>query len=325
MAFILSVLLHLFLLISMELRPDFSWLRHKKEKPANPADVISFDLIQPEPPLVMDTPEVEKEEVLAKPSNIISDKDVTARDMLEKEEKITDSPYSEGKMKIKEVRKSIPSPASMPQQEIKPQPELKPQPRVEESKTIPAPPAEKGEGKAGIEILTSKEALPRELPPQQEIPSQKEMPEQKEQVASIPQDILRIPLFDDRLSNARSLGNVTFTAKKHDVAPYIIKMKNKIEKYWAPPVIFTYYGLTSGETVVQFKIMPDGSVQDVSVIKEKGDESLKKSSIQAIKDASPFEPIPSKVLADEKDKYLGITFTFYYIIDKPEKEPDEDI
>lgn len=312
LAVILSILLHLILFISFQIRPDFSWMRHKKEEAARPADVIRFDLIQPEAPLVMDSPEIDKEEAPVKPTNIISDKDATARDMLEKEEEITDSPYAEGKMKIKEVRKSVPSVASTPQQEMKPQPE------VQQAQSVTAPPLTKGDERS-IEMVPAKEI------PQQEVSPQQEVPEQKETVVSVPQDLLRIPLYDGSESNARGIGNVTFNIKKHDVAPYVIKMKKRIEEHWAPPVVFTYYGLTSGETVVQFKIMPDGSVEDVNVIKEKGDESLKKSSLQAIMDASPFEPIPPKILEGEKDKYLGITFTFYYIIDKNEEDPDENI
>ncbi len=300
LALLISAFLHLVLLISLELRPDFSFFRYRyKEKMTRPGDVIRFDLIHPEPPLVMETPEADKEEIPLKPTNIISDKNIAARDMLEKKEAINDAPYAEGKLKIKDVEKSIPSPPSIPQEE-----------------------AMASNNQTDIEI-SSEKVLPKEAALQPKIAPRQDSVQQKETVASLPKENLRIPLYDDRLSNARGFGEVTFNAKKHDVAPYIIKMKKRIEDHWAPPVLFTYYGLTSGETVVQFKIMPDGKVEDVKVIKEKGDESLKKSSIQAILDAGPFDPIPPQILTDEK--YLGITFTFYYVIDSPVKEDEENI
>lgn len=295
LAFILSIFFHLLLFISLELRPDFSWFHYIQKKTPS-QKVARFDFVFLDRPLVIETPEVEKEEVPSELTNIISDKNIVAKDNLKKEE-INSKPYSEGKTeKIKDIVKSIPSVKK----------ELSPQPKIEKSQ---APPVKEEIEDKGIDILAREEVL------QEGIPEQEEIPPQKEQIASIPKNLLRIPLYDDRLSNARGFGEITFNVKKHEVAPYIIKMKKKIEEHWAPPVIFTYYGLTSGETVVQFKIMPDGSVNDLKVIREKGDESLKKSSLQAIMDASPFDPLPPQILTDEK--YLSITFTFYYIIDEP--------
>lgn len=299
-AFAFSVFLHLFLFISLRLRPDFRFLSRKADAP-NPSDVIQFNLIAPEPPLIVDTPEG-REEILTEPTNILSDRDVVSKDMLEGKESITDTPWADGKLNIKEVDKSIPSIASIPQREIAPVP------------PSPQPPREKAE-EQDIRVLPREETLREDSPVTAEVPSQKET------VASLPKEVLRLPLYDGRLSNAYNFGSVSFNVKRHDVAPYIIKMKKRIEEYWAPPVLFTYYG-KGGETVIQFKIMPDGKVEDVKVITEKGDESLKKSSLQAILDASPFDPIPQQILAEEK--YLAITFTFYYIIDNPLEQDEGD-
>ena len=62
LALVLSVVFHLSLFISTELRDKFSWHRHKEEV-TRPADIIRFDLVESEPPLVIETPEVDKEEI----------------------------------------------------------------------------------------------------------------------------------------------------------------------------------------------------------------------------------------------------------------------
>lgn len=322
-ASVFSLLLHLCLFIS-----NLSWLRPKAKapKPSSPSEVIRFNLI--EPPLVMETPELEKEEAPPKPGNIISDKNIAARDKLDKQENINDSPYAEGKSKIKDLMEKKGSPG----QDQVTTPPVKPAlagtkalPEKPEALRPPLPPVPKSaEEKSNIEVVSPEDVIPKEIQPKEMVKEGEEI-DRREEIARLQKEPIHIPLYDDRLSNARSFGEVTFNAKKHEVAPYIIKMKKKIEEHWAPPVLFTYYGLTSGETVVQFKIMPDGQVRDLKVLQEKGDESLKKSSLQAIQDAGPFEPVPPQVLAGEKEKYLGITFTFYYIIDKPgEKSAEGD-
>lgn len=303
-AFVLSMILHLCLFISTEIRYRFAWLKHKPDI-VRSSKPVTFDLIHEEPPLIMETPEV-KEEVPGRPTNILSDKNIASRDTLQNEDAINDMPYAEGKTKIKEIRKEIPQTASIPIKKSEPSPQL------QQSETIPVQSLQKGEEKS-IEVVPFEQNVQEKVLPDN-------VPRQDEQIASLPKDILHLPLFDDRLSNARGFGEVTFNAKKHDAAPYVLNMKKKIEANWAPPAIFTIYGLTSGETVVHFKIMPDGIVQDLKVISEKGDESLKTASVRAVTDAGPFEPIPEKLLAGEKEQFLGITFTFYYIIDSAKEE-----
>ena len=78
---------HLCLLISTELRFNFYGRRFKTKTPS-PFSVIRFNLI--EPPLVMETPEVAKEEIPAQPTNILSDKNVISQDKLAKEENINE-------------------------------------------------------------------------------------------------------------------------------------------------------------------------------------------------------------------------------------------
>lgn len=90
--------------------------------------------------------------------------------------------------------------------------------------------------------------------------------------------------------------------------PYINKMRKQIEEHWTPPQSVT----KNGEVVVSFKIMPDGRTEDIKIIKSKGDEAMEKSSLQAIVDSSPFASVPPEILKNEEEKYIGITFTFYY-------------
>jgi len=98
--------------------------------------------------------------------------------------------------------------------------------------------------------------------------------------------------------------------------PYINKMCKRIEDHWKPSEKIQHNFTKNGEVVIQFKIMPDGHVKDVKVIAVKGEKSLredmKNQALKAVLDSSPFNPIPSKALENEEEKYFNITHTFYY-------------
>ena len=50
-----------------------------------------------------------------------------------------------------------------------------------------------------------------------------------------------------------------------------------------------------GTSVVQFTILKDGSVEDVSIVKSSGFDIFDKNAIQTIKRAAPFDPFPRRI------------------------------
>jgi TonB family protein len=71
-------------------------------------------------------------------------------------------------------------------------------------------------------------------------------------------------------------------------------------------------GMIDGETILRFKVMPNGEVKDLKVIKYNGHQSLMETSVQAVKNSIPFAPLP----ADFPENFLEVTARFSYYINR---------
>ena len=116
--------------------------------------------------------------------------------------------------------------------------------------------------------------------------------------------------YDQRQSSAEALGSVALNTYAWDFAPYILEMKRKLRENIYPPPAFMQMGVISGETVLRFKVMPDGSVEDLVLVGYEGHKSLAETSMIAVRNSSPFKPLP----ANFPENYLELTWTFSYTI-----------
>lgn len=67
------------------------------------------------------------------------------------------------------------------------------------------------------------------------------------------------------------------------------------------------------EVIISFKILPTGEVTDVNVLEYCGDELFKEFCVAAIVNTSPFPPLPDNLEKDlEEEGGLNIVFTFRY-------------
>jgi len=88
-------------------------------------------------------------------------------------------------------------------------------------------------------------------------------------------------------------------------AYYIETLKNKVSSSW-------YSGLVSpgqrGQflVVVDFKILRDGSIQDLKIVQNSGIRSLDLSALRAVENSAPFPPLPG----DYPYSYLPVSFDF---------------
>ena len=115
---------------------------------------------------------------------------------------------------------------------------------------------------------------------------------------------------DDGGSASMTIGNITLNTTAWDFAPYLLDLKRRIRQKWIPPVAFAQLGAIHGYTWVHFRIFPDGRMEDLGIVETEGHDSLHRSSVNAIKGAAPFRPLPDKFPED----YLEITFGFYYLL-----------
>ena len=117
--------------------------------------------------------------------------------------------------------------------------------------------------------------------------------------------------YNQREYSAEALGGVTLNTYAWDFAFYILEMKRKLRENTYPPIAFSRFGMISGQTVLTFKVMPDGRAIDVSVLEYDGHRTLMETSVDAVKGASPFRPLPG----DFPEDYLELKWTFvYYVI-----------
>lgn len=118
------------------------------------------------------------------------------------------------------------------------------------------------------------------------------------------------PDFKNEGSARASIGGISINTTAWDFAPYLLDLKYRIKQHWVPPLAFTALGAIHGYTWVRFRISPDGNVEALAVVEEEGHESLHRASVNAIKGAVPFRPLPE----DFPEPYLEVTFGFYYLL-----------
>ncbi|MBN1885039.1 MAG: hypothetical protein JW876_05910 [Candidatus Krumholzibacteriota bacterium] len=116
--------------------------------------------------------------------------------------------------------------------------------------------------------------------------------------------------YDQRVLGAGEMGGISLNTYAWDYASYILDMKRRLRENVHPPGAFTYLGLISGDTVIRFRVMPDGSVADIEVIGFNGHRSLMETSVTAVELSSPFRPLP----ADFPEDYLELMWTFSYLV-----------
>ena len=84
---------------------------------------------------------------------------------------------------------------------------------------------------------------------------------------------------------------------------YINILRNKVAENWAPAP-YAYSGVK--KVLVYFSISKNGSVDKMSVKETSGVSYIDRSAIRAVKNSSPFPPLPSGF----PDDYLGVYFMF---------------
>lgn len=288
LALYLSILLHIFLLISYVNFTDWIPLAlFNKPEPVPQTQPITFEIVESteaEP----DTPDPNTKRM--------SDRDTRARDQAPADIAEIDEAFNPGVVPSGEPPRPVVQPE--PNQ---PQPQQEPQPEAD---------------------ATNDTQVPRTRIQQDfgDILTGKKQPENDSRNAeSQPQSITEYQqeMFDNIVSKANARGDFSFSTYDFNWYDYAIRLKRKVRQNWYVPDAFRKFGLISGRTLVGFTIWPDGSVTDFRVIKHEGDKSLENSSANAIKLAAPFDPLPS----DFPDEKLDITFGFYYLLPGEQARP----
>ncbi|HJR54747.1 MAG TPA: hypothetical protein VJ982_13660, partial [Gemmatimonadota bacterium] len=118
---------------------------------------------------------------------------------------------------------------------------------------------------------------------------------------------LPAPEVDQRLTRAEAGSAFSLNTTAWEWAPYMQRLKARIEEHIAPPAAF-YYGTAAWISRVRFRIAPDGRLMDFRLLDHRGVETLQYVALDAITGAADYEPLPPGF----PEPYLEITGNFYF-------------
>lgn len=100
------------------------------------------------------------------------------------------------------------------------------------------------------------------------------------------------------------------SAARRDLLPgYLKKMRRQIASVW---LLTVQAGeVSSGSVTVRYRIRPDGSVFDLQALSFEAGEVFRSACLSAVREASPFEPLPFSFSSWLQDPYLTIELTFF--------------
>jgi len=245
-------------------------------RPKNEDKRLEFELVE--------TPEAARSETPPENAQLVSDKNAVAQDQYQPKDKPQGNPFSEGDFDVKELPLVPVEPTPLTEQAPEQKDELSKAHQLTESSS----------NRYEYQKFSRQQLLKKN-------PSIPNYPEQRR---------LDRPLYDNKQFSAEDLGGFSFNTYEWDFAPYMLEMKRKVERNVFPPPAFIRMGLISGKTLLKFKVMPNGEVTDLVVLKYTGHESLKETSVNAITNSAPFRPLP----ADFPEDYLEVTASFTYYV-----------
>jgi TonB family protein len=117
--------------------------------------------------------------------------------------------------------------------------------------------------------------------------------------------------YQQTVSSAANQGGISFNTYDWDFAPYLIRLKKRIERNIYPPPAFTHLGI-GGSNIIRFRISRDGTVTGPEVLGSEGEKALIETSKRAVEVSAPFWPLPEDFPRD----YLEVTAKFFYVVNE---------
>ena len=286
---LLSLLLHALFLALWNAAVEFS-----------PAQLMPLPAIPKSAPLVFDLQRPDRpQEVIATPADapttttprkadFLSDKNALARNQqpAPADVPLSASPFSRGDLES---------------HDLLPQP---PQPEKEASGKPEAKPAEtEKEQEAPANDLPENENAPIAGQRQPETGARTRNPFQLD-LPGVPHNHID--------SKAAESGGLSFNTYNWDFAPYMLALKERIGRNIFPPLAFSKLGMIDGDTLLRFKIYPDGRLADLELLTYTGHKTLMETSRFAVTASAPFPNLP----ANFPESYLEVTAKFSYFIKK---------
>jgi hypothetical protein len=286
---LLSILLHILFLAFWESSLEINSSRLQPlpvPLPLQSAPLV-FDLAQPDlPQEVIATPADAKTTNQPKKADFLSDKNALARNQEPAPGlRLGNDPFSRGDFASHDLP---PRPAN-PEKE----------PAAVLPKDRPAKP-DKSRAETSSDLLTDKTTEP-------------ERPQQTKEVGKSTAPF-QLPQFgvqyDHRDSQVSDTGGLSFNTYNWDFAPYMLELKERIRRNIFPPIAFSQLGMIDGDTLLRFKIYPNGELRDLEMLGYQGHRSLMETSTYAVKVSAPFRKLPGNF----PEPFLQVTAKFSFFI-----------
>lgn len=114
------------------------------------------------------------------------------------------------------------------------------------------------------------------------------------------------------LSDAEALAEAAYNARSSEVGRYLKHSLKRISHQWQISLLRSMTHVNARETVVLFQILPSGRIGDLRVIRHKGDQISMRYPLLAIRNVSPFDPLPEEVLHYIRGEGLWWRIKFIY-------------
>jgi hypothetical protein len=284
---LLSVLLHILFLTFWDSSIKMNISRMQPQQLPTQNAPLVFDLQQPEPPReVIATPVDAKTTKQPQKAAFLSDKNALARNQEPAPTlRLGADPYSRG---------------DYASHDLPPQPA---RPKNEATAALPKEQLAKPDKSPAeaIQDLLTDETAESSRPQKTKEADKSTMP-------------LQLPLpgvqHDHRDSQVPDSGGLSFNTYNWDFAPYMLELKERISRNIFPPLAFSQLGMIDGDTLLRFKIYPNGELRDLELLAYKGHRSLMETSTSAIKVSAPFRKLPGNF----PEPYLEVTAKFSFLI-----------
>jgi len=285
---LLSCLLHILFFSFWESAIRLDRQRPVPAAPPPRSAPLVFDLQQPERPReVIATPSDAPTTPKPKQADFLSDKNALARNQEPAPGlPVGAEPYSRG---------DIPSH------------DLLPQPRRPASEAAPVRPQDRQAEAAGDPEAAADDPAAGE-------DSEPPRPREPEAARADRHLLMDLPGALHRQLDERAAadGGLSFNTYDWDFAPYMLELKRRIGRNIFPPLAFSKLGLIDGDTLLRFRIYPDGRLDGPELLGYTGHRTLMETSCFAVTASAPFPDLP----AGFPKSYLEVTAKFSFFIKK---------
>jgi len=276
---IISILLHIIIFFVAERTVNFRLLG-TENLPEEINEPIVFDLSENEQPKqVIETTEDQRSEKRSESPEYLSDKNTIARNPDPPTDIKEDTPYSEGDLDIPAL------------------------PRI----------TKEGEpDKAKDKTEEQKEKIENKIEEIDNVMSEDKEETFETERRNPGESIRNQILHKNILAKVKELGGFAFNTYDWNFAPYMLELKRLIQSNIFPPIAFSQLGMIGGETLLRFRIYPDGRLEALELLNSKGHKSLADTSVNAIEISAPFPELPD----DFPKPFLEVTGKFIYFVKK---------